>query len=104
MLEDGIHTLAYGHHAIPAVVQRMNPHAAAMPDEVITAAEAAARRIPLLRHPRLPAGVDPVATMQEAVRTRDALLAQSQTLALAQPVDADVPEPDLLDYVLAESN
>ena len=67
LLADGIHTLAYGHHAIPTRVVHDAP--AGGEDgatRVLTATEARNRRIPLRKQKNAPAGQDTKDCFSEA--------------------------------------
>ena len=109
-MADGIHTLAYGHHAIQTRVVHDAP--AGGEDgatRVLTAAEARNRRIPLRKQKYAPAGQDPNECFREARRARDATLqdddvvandAPAATAASAHPSPAparlDAPPPEVL--------
>ena len=73
--QTGIHTLAYGHQAIPTRVVHDAPAGAADgATRVHTAAEARNRRIPLRKQKYAPAGQDPNECFREARRAREATL------------------------------
>ena len=75
LLADGVNSLAYGHHAVPAVVHNVEPVDFEWPtDRVLTAAEAHHRRIPLRKRTFPPVGQDPRACFGEASRLRNATL------------------------------
>ena len=112
-MADGIHTLAYGHHAVPTIVEQDAPAGGedgATP--VLTAAEARNRRIPLRKQKYAPAGQDPNECFREARRARDATLqdgevvgndAPAATTAIAPtglpstaPARLDAPPPEVL--------
>ena len=72
LLADGVHSLAYGHHSIPAKVHAIEPEEPAQ-SRVLTAAQARRLRIPLAKRKVLPAGHDPRMTLLDARRTRAAI-------------------------------
>ena len=72
LLADGVHSLAYGHHSIPAKVHAIEPEEPAQ-SRVLTAAQARRLRIPLAKRKVLPAGHDPRMSLLDARRTRAAI-------------------------------
>ena len=103
LLEDGIHSLAYGHFAIKANEQISEENEEEQ-CRVITAAEARLSRYPLHKHYSFPAGLDPLQMVTSAIEVRAATMLNlplhAQTLP-ARPVKN--VEPDLLSYVIDDS-
>ena len=103
-MADGVHTLAYGHHAIPIRVVHDAP--AGGEDgatRVLTAVEARNRRIPLRKQKYAPAGQDPNECFGEERRARDATLQDGEVVANDAPVlpstapaRLDAPAPEVL--------
>ena len=91
-MADGIHTLAYGHHAIPTRVVHDAP--AGREDgatQVLTAAEARNRRIHLRKRKYGPAGQDQKECFREARRARDATLQDDDVVANGVPAATTLP-------------
>ena len=115
LLADGVHSLAYGHHSIPAKVHAIEPEEPAQ-SRVVTAAEARRLRIPLAKRKVLPAGHDPRMSMPDARRTRASIpwptfpppiipsLPSAAAAAVAAPRPAEGDEiEDLLEFILEDS-
>ena len=118
LLADGVHSLAYGHHSIPAKVHAIEPEEPAQ-SRVLTAAEARRLRIPLAKRKVLPAGHDPRMTLLDARRTRASIawpthttfppphipsLTSATAAVAAAPGSAEGDEiEDLLEFILEDS-
>ena len=122
LLADGVHSLAYGHHSIPAKVHAIEPEEPAQ-SHVLTAAQARLLRIPLAKRKVLPAGHDPRMTLLDARRTRAAIAKPIVQSAHASahttlhplvfpplPAAATAPDPaesneieDLLEFILEDT-
>ncbi|KAF0146582.1 MAG: hypothetical protein FD143_3315 [Ignavibacteria bacterium] len=103
MLEDGVHSLAYGHFAIKANEVK-SEEKEEEEVQIMTAAEARLKRYPLYKHRTVPTGLDPLQMFTSAIETRAATMLNiplhAQTLP-ARPVKQN--EPDLLSYVIDDS-
>ena len=103
LLEDGIHSLAYGHYSIKA-----NEHKSSETEEeevrVISAGEARLKRFPLNKHRSVPTGLDPLQMFSAATQTRAATMLACSLAATSLPArPVKNSEPDLLSYVLDDS-
>ena len=110
MLAEGIHTLGYGHYAIPTeVVHYAMTGGKDGATLVLTAAEARNSRIPLRKEKYAPACQDPKACFREERRAREATqqdgkvvanVAPAANAATALPSTApalvDAPPPEVL--------
>ncbi|KAF0157039.1 MAG: hypothetical protein FD188_2834 [Ignavibacteria bacterium] len=91
-MADGVHTLAYGHHAVPTRVEQDAP--AGGEDgapRVLTAAEARNRLIPLLKQKYAPAGQDRNECFSEARRARDGTVQDGDVVAIDPPAATALP-------------
>ena len=106
-MADGIHTLDYGHHAIPTRAVHDAP--AGGEDgatRVLTSAEARNRRIPLRKKKYAPAGQNPNECFRKARRAREASLEDGEVVANDAPAATallptaaarlDAPPPEVL--------
>ena len=96
-----MHTLAFGHRDVPAVVHTIEGEGD-IDDHVLTAAEAHAKQMPLRKQMHLPAGQDPGACLNEArrvfrstVRSTFRNTAQATTNADASTAASFAPLPVL---------
>ena len=80
LLADGIHTLAYGHHDVPAVVRAVEGSDTTGPaDRVLAAADARNGFIPVQQRTFPPIGREPAACFREARRLMHASSAAPHT-------------------------
>ena len=111
LLADGVHTLAFGHHSVPAVVRTVEaPTGAAGSDRVLSAVEAHIRPIPPRRVEHLPIGQEPGACFREARRVMHASLSGgpvqstiSNAAAAASTSDVAVPPEELFEFINDDS-
>ena len=101
LLADGVHTYAYGHHAVPTVVREPPLLPAEEEGTVLTAAEAHASRIPLVRRTFPPVGQDPGSCFGEARRVYGASAVVDHTHLPTSIVPPPDPE-ELLHFILNE--